>query len=241
VRTEKTSALQNQEGAEQVSYSDDGNATEEIRFNKDGSVLSRTVFDYDNRRQLSTITVNKADGSISLRRTYSHKGTPGLRQTEEFILDGGMRVISKVNHVYDSSGRPVELVSFDSNGKQQDRIVTNYDGSGKTSDVTYFFEDNRKWIQVRFVHNSKGSVTEMDEYGPDGSLASKHVFDGDIDRGSDFTMTQYDSKGSLIVRERYIHEFDSQGNWIKETKSKFNPQSGSWQTVEITERKITYY
>ena len=46
----------------QVSYAQDGNKTEEVKYEPNGSLLSKTVFSYDGTGKLIEVTTYKPDG-----------------------------------------------------------------------------------------------------------------------------------------------------------------------------------
>jgi hypothetical protein len=54
-------------------------------------------------------------------------------------------------------------------------------------------------------------------------------------------LATYDDQGKLIKKDSYVREYDSHGNWIKQTVSKWNPQTEMSEPVQVMYRMITYY
>jgi len=51
----------------------------------------------------------------------------------------------------------------------------------------------------------------------------------------------YTHDNILISRESQAREFDARGNWVKETRSRWNAEMDSFEPFEVRERVITYY
>lgn len=225
----------------QVTYNEKGNKTEETKYKPDGSLLNKSIFGYDTAGNRTAVTVYNADSSVYLKRVFSYSKTFGRIRIEESAFKSGTILLSRTTYAYDNKGRVTDFSTFDTNGKPEMRIVTTYHDNGNPAEVDYFQDYNSQTGKAVFAYDAQGNLMREDIYGADGSQSSKLVFSGDTKRGADITITEYDSKENLVSKERYIREFDSYGNWMKETKSKLNIQSGAWETVEVTQRKITYY
>lgn len=245
VRTERSLLLRagdkpsNQKGeTTQVSYARNGSKTEEITYSDNGMLLRKSTFVYDSSGKLTETMVFNADNSVYLKRTYKYLAE---RSTEECVYGEGTFLITKSIKTHDKKGRVIDLSTFDSNGKPQMRQVITYTIEGKPVEIDYFQDHNSQIGKTLFVYDSEGNLTQKTDYDAHGSISGRIVFSGDTKGGADLTMTEYDSKGSLVSKERYIREFDSHGNWTKETKSIMNSQTGELEPVEITQRQITYY
>lgn len=225
----------------QVIYAVDGKKSEEVTNNPDGSLANKSTFEYDNYGKRSVVTVYKADGSVYLKRIFRQTKTATGTTEEESAVGTGATPVAKAVHKYDIKGRATELIAFGPEGKPEMRIVTAYNDQGKPAEINFFQDSETKAAKVVFSYDGSGNVSEVNEYDADGSPGGRRVFSGDTARGSDITMTEYDSKGNLVSKERYIREFDSHGNWTKETKTIMNSQTRQWEPVEITQRRITYY
>lgn len=224
----------------ETTYNKKGNKTEEIKYGADNSVVSRSLFDYDMADNLIAVTKYNADGSIYLKKVRrSIEGIQG-RRIEESILANGTAFQAKTVYAYDSEGRETELASFDANGKLFMRLVTIYGAHGKPTE-TEFFDDKLRMGKIIFSYDAQGNPTGSAEYDSAGVRGRKYVFSGDLKKGSQIEMAEYDENDILVNKESYVREFDSLGNWTKETKSKLNLQSGKFEPVQVTHRIITYY
>jgi uncharacterized protein YxeA len=225
----------------QVAYNERGNKTEETKSRGDGSLVNKGIFDYDTAGNLVAVTVYNADGSPYLKRSYKYVDKARGRTTEEYVYKDGNTLLTKAITAYDDKGRAIELATFDANGKPGLRQVISYNAKGKQAEIEYFQESNSRTGKAVFIYDDQGNLIGENIFGADGSQSGRMVFSGDAERGADVTITEYDSTGSLVSKKNYAREFDPHGNWIKETKSELNPQTGRLEPVEISQRQIAYY
>jgi uncharacterized protein YxeA len=225
----------------QVTYNERGNKTEETKSRGDGSLVNKGIFDYDTAGNLVAVTVYNADGSLYLKRSYKYMDKARGRTTEEYVYKDGNTLLTKAIAAYDDKGRAIELATFDANGKPGLRQVISYNAKGKQAEIEYFQDSNSRTGKAVFIYDAQGNLIGENIYGADGSQSRRMVFRGDAERGTDVTITEYDSNGSLVSKKNYVREFDPHGNWIKETKSELNPQTGRLEPVEISQRQISYY
>ena len=61
------------------------------------------------------------------------------------------------------------------------------------------------------------------------------------ERGLITDVAIYTHDNILISREGQAREFDARGNWVKETRSRWNAEMDSFEPFEVRERVITYY
>jgi len=175
------------------------------------------------------------------RSTFRQINDSPMGAVEETIFGRDQLPSRKVLRAYDAAGRPVEVKDSGLDGKQEARILTSYDSRGKATEVSFFSEANVVSLRIIFIYDARGNTAETDYYSADGSPAGKMVFSGDTEKGSDVIMTEYDAKGNLTSKTHALNEFDSQGNWTRQTVRKWNTQSGVWDLTEVTLPTITYY
>ena len=246
IRTEKTfllgdKALDQKTEISEITYNEKGNKAEETKSKGDGSLVNRSVFDYDTGGSLTAVTVYSADGSVHLKKTYKYVNRAEGRTIEESVHKGGSTLLTKAVISHDDKGRVKDFSAFNADGKPTTRQVVIYNANGKQAEIDYFQDSSSQMGKTLFIYDTQGKLTERQDIGADGSQSGRTVFSGDIERGADFTITEYDSKGSSVSTEHFVREFDPHGNWTKETKSKLNMQSGRMEPVEVTHRQITYY
>jgi hypothetical protein len=224
----------------QVTYNERGNKIEETKYSADSSLVSKSVFDYDTAGNLTAVTVYNGEGAIYLRKIFSYTRRPGERRIEESVFKGGTTLQAKTIYTSDNKDRGTESASFDANGKLGMRLVTIYGTNGKPAEVEVFNNSSRTG-KVIFSYDAQGNQTGNAEYDAVGVRGNKYVFSGDLKRGSQTEVAEYDANDNLVNKESYVREFDSLGNWTKETKSKLNLQSGKFEPVQVTHRIISYY
>ncbi|HEX7720664.1 MAG TPA: hypothetical protein VF397_00805 [Pyrinomonadaceae bacterium] len=212
-----------------------------MKFQPSGSIDAKTTFYYNADGKLDEIITYKADGSISMKKTLKVFSDLRGERVEESAYEGGTILLNKSMTVKDKNGRPVELTTYKADGTQDIKQTVAYVSGNDPSEVDIFGERGELTAKIIFIYDSHGVLSEQKEYAGDGSLANNLVFSGDVIHGNEYSTSELDAKGTLVNKERHVREFDSHGNWIKETLSKRNLQSGSWEPTEVTNRTITYY
>jgi len=102
----------------------------------------------------------------------------------------------------------------------------------------------RGFLNYKYVntYDSKGNRTEWESYGAAGLLKYLYVYAYD-DKGNQIEETYYNGDGSLASKSVYAYEYDSDGNWVKQTESKEFSRFGKayFEPSRICIRTITYY
>lgn len=199
---------------EESSYDLDGFETEQLFYNPDKSLLSRTTY------------VRNARGVKSEAVLYDPKGT--MREKRIFKADERGNIIEWQNTRPDGSVHSKSSYSYDQRGNNTEWIIQN--SRGAVTD---------RWV---YGYDDRGRVVEESRYYADGTLEVKHVHTFD-DKGLRKESATYKADGTLVETQRYDYEFDSTGNWIKKTTSKLSAGSseGAFVPVSITFRIISYY
>jgi antitoxin component YwqK of YwqJK toxin-antitoxin module len=223
----------------EIFYAPSGNKTEELRVAPNGVVSTKTSYRYDADGALTEVVTYKNDGSISLRKSRSESEDSGALRVEENIYEAGVNLRHRTITLKDKSARPIELRVYAPNGDQESRQTIAYAGPNP-SEIAVFDGSNELTSRLRFLYRD-GVMTEQNEFAEDGSLVERTVFTGDTTRGTRYTASHYDATGALTEKEQYDREFDAKGNWIKQTRSQLNLMSGTWEVLEVTLRRITYY
>lgn len=249
-----------------TSYGPSGNMLEYSEFNFDGSLnhtikyqynsagmeqstslydannrlLSNRQFDSGSGREISGEDYYSADGSVSDKTswTYNGQGLPLSKQTvdvngaliESDSFDAAGNVIeeslykgdaleSKRVYSYDGKGNRIEEVHYGANGalinqpKDPARIVSGYDEANRVIDQTLFAADGTIEWKMSFAYDEHGNLIEQ--------------------RGF--------HSGKLALHRSYSYEYDSNGNWIKQTMSDLTAPVSCANPMQVIYRTITYY
>src|SRR5262249_15712502 len=93
-----------------------------------------------------------------------------------------------------------------------------------------------------YAYDPKGNRTQSLSYARDGSITTT-VYTYDT-KGNMTLRTTYAADGSLLDNLTYTYEFDSTGNWIKQTESICDPTAQSGELAcapsAVISRTLTY-
>ena len=225
----------------QVTYNVKGNKTEEAKYGVDGSLISRSIFTYDAAEQLIEVKVQNADDSISLKRAYKHIPSRDGKKVEEAVFKDGTTLLTKAVSVYDQKGRVIELATYDPSGIPSIKQIISYDASGQLIEIDYYQGNNSLMGKSVFLYDTHGTLKEKIDYSAAGPQSGRTVFSKEVKEEERVDVSEYDADSNLLKRETYVRKFDSHGNWIKETTSKWNSITNAFEPLAVTYRTIAYY
>ena len=191
----------------------DGYQTEASGYNGEGGLIHKIVYVYDDRKRLIEYFTYKPDGTL-LNRSFTTRPVPG---------------------------KVAEITTYNGDGSFVNRAVNTFDiaKQGEKIDSSVYNKDGSLAEKRILVADGKGRV-ERFEYKADGSLLARFVDTLDSQR---FLIegAEYRADGSIRRKETFTREFDTQGNWIKETKSEWDAKAGTLVPTGIRYQIITYY
>lgn len=125
-----------------MTFDKDGNTTEEIQYNQDGSIKRRETAKYAGKNKTEEVVDSRGDKDIEGNKTNYRKTTYKYNangdKTEETDYDAAGNVIKRTTYAYNKSGDKQFEVIYDGSGKLVKKIVYGYDGKGlRISKSTY--------------------------------------------------------------------------------------------------------
>lgn len=239
-----------------------GNNTEILHHEKNGPVSSRTVTVYNTaglktesttykgKDKLSAKTVYKLDekGRVAEVAKYDEKNAL-LSRTVSTYDEAGRCIqqqreekgepASTVNYKYDASGRLLEFAATSSSGDLLSKTVYAYAADVIRIERTVY-EDKKVAQKIIRINNRQNHKTEIGFYRADNTISWKWSFVYD-ERGL-VTGEEFASE-TLYSKYDYAYEIDAQGNWTKQTKSRWYRVAGKPTPipVEAFYRTITYF
>lgn len=252
-------------------YDMNGRQLEREVFKYDGSVHSKSIFVYDPGGVLLEVVKIDPHGSLVSRivhmrdlesggverRAYNSHGTlleKNLQTTEKISnhevtasYNAEGHLILRGVHLLDDQGRVIKISIFKGapskasaqppgEGVNEKRTVE----ESERITVPAVHRDEVAAGEIKYVYHETGNAEEELVYKDDGSLAVRRVTTFDEARNP-VEITDYDADGNLTDKQTYTREFDSRGNWTKQTKLKASPNTQLLEPVEVIHREIAYY
>lgn len=202
-----------------ISYDSKTNEEERISFTSDGSIASKTVTSYNGGGDVLEERISNLDGSRRARMSFTYDPQGRLVDSKHYWGDT-LISHSRTEHKVDSMGNRVKIVSRikSHDPDRQNAYVSTLDKQGNSIEIVHYNSDGsiKERIRNGYKYNEKGMMTERYSYNEDDSLAWK---------------------------DTYSYEFDSFGNWIKETAQHWVGKGGKLKAEppRIKKRTITYY
>src|SRR6266498_589411 len=216
-----------------VNYDTEGRQLEELSYDHGGVLIKKSLSIYDLTGLLQEILTYSADGSLICRQVYSHD--VGKRTVEELAYRASE--ITKTLYSLDENGRMVSQTVLNSVGHMSTKLVLQYDLQNRLSEASVCVSNSEDLAMVpggggMSIMLSNEMRHRLKGVGPcsDALLTSKTVFKWDHD-GHLMEVEVYTGEGVLIERNAYSREYDSYGNWIKQTQSKWRSESDRFEPV----------
>jgi len=206
-------------------------------YNREGNIIERKSISPTSGKVLETSLTtyqpgNLARETVSLRYlqndgTFSIKGFVSGKHMEiidrhgnitertDFRVDG--TVTYRTTYFYDDKGHKTESMTYMPDGSVRESVKYSYDNKGKMIEKILFRADNSMDGRLTVDYGTHGLITGSTLYDIDGTISGKST-------------TVYD-------------EYDSAGNWTKETSTSWIRINGTMSTLPayVCKRTITYY
>lgn len=122
-------------------------------------------------------------------------------------------------------------------------IKTTYDDKGYRTDTLFFtwHHDGQPNGKIVYIYDDKDRTLEYARYDNDDRIVSRMVFK--YNEKGHIAEVEYDDKEAFMRKMTFAYEYDSRGNWIKQTGTKWIEESGQLysQPSMAYYRKISYY
>lgn len=263
---------------EMVSFDASGNKIEEMKYSSDGALESRRVYSYDIKGNVIAETGYDAKGEIEWKNSYNYDGSGSKVEILSYSGDG--KLAARTSYTYDASGKLSEESYRDIKDTRLDQTIKyTYDDKGHLLSK----KSNRSWgprsVDVTYIYDKRGLLIE--EVDRDVITNTRHyIYDEKGRRVQEENgpfpreVIKLDDKGNPTARiigsgsarigspldseETYEYEYDSHGNWVKQTRTRvvvkevtqsatvgrvteFPRLQRSSELEDVIYRTITYY
>jgi len=192
---------------------------------------------YDEKGNRKEVTNYNLNGSLQDKRIYTRDGEGNLTETI-YKADGTMD--SKLIYTYDEKGRITGWSVYDAVGSLRRKAIGAYDAHGKPTESAIYNADGSLMNKTVHSYDAEGKQAGHAVYNAAGVLMQTYERNGTED-----IVVLYNEDGTFHYRsvsKSPTSEFDSHGNWIKQSTPRSITRAGkSEEVIAVFYRRITYY
>lgn len=222
---------------------------------------------YDAQGKLRDTAHYTAEGTLRWRWHYTY--TAQGRRMERLSTDAAQVPRWTIRYIYDPTGRLQEKTEVAADQSVTRRWHYTYDAQGRLIEEANYDDQNALLWKWRYAYNPQGQrveesnhtgngallwrrlyvydlhnrLTQESQYNAADTLMWKHAYAYDT-HGNRIDETLYKGNGILRGRSRYTYEaYDTYGNWLKRTESKWVEQAGQADFVptQVLYRTLRYH
>ena len=251
-----------------IALDKEGRKIEEIEVNVNDLTTTRSVYSYD-IEGLLTVKQQYHNERPTTKMLYSYDAAGRLIEETNQTLEG--MPLNRTSYAYDAEGNNIEVANYQPSGLLSARIISRYDDKGRLIEAIFcgghgsgiitrsgegvaIVAPANRILKVsgdpcrdgllisRLVvhyHEQQGE-TEVIRCTKDDLPLSRTITTGNTE-SEHIIISQYEANGSLQDKQEHHRTFDTHDNWIKDTKSVWDAESGKFEPSSITYRTITYY
>jgi RHS repeat protein len=202
----------------------------------------RAVSTYDAKgNELETALYHSPEsgGALAEKSIHAYDAEGNRRATVTYSGDG--LLLKKTTYAYDARGNLTEMISSDDAGLIEKTTYTD-DEKGRLTEEVVYYAHGPVTRRSAYAYDLQGNRIQSLSYARDGS-STKTACTYDT-KGNVTMRTTYATDGSLLDKLTYSYEFDSTGNWIKQTESICDPTAQSGESAcapsAVSSRTLTY-
>lgn len=234
-----------------ASYTDSGQITEEVKYDKGFDPVQKTVYAYDSKNILIGRSLLGHNGEIIDKFIYVHnagKVTDSIRldrygnqvekyswqydakgnRVREIVLHNADSSVINTSYEYNTAGKLIRLSKKHSSDKTLDFLLTyQYDAKGNMISEYKHFRDGKADYKKEYNYDSSGNKIAFILYTWEGKIAERLTYAYDKN-GNLAEENRYDSAGAL--NEQLVYKYDEKNNETE--RSRYLP-SGTLE-VQIT-------
>jgi hypothetical protein len=226
------------------SYDSRGNLTEHKSYGPNGLLVSTHVHVYGLRGEKKRLLIYREDGSLLWTRVHRYDPNGVLTGWIWMKYDKDDSVLETVTHTLHAMGWVTERIVCNAKGHIERKHLFTYNAAGDLIEDVRVDGDGSPLSRFRYTYGSSGNKTTSTylAYDDSGEVQFEHVclFDA---RGILISEAHRGAEGSPEEEFDYDYEFDSVGNWIKQTKliPLTGPGERRYSPLMVIYRTITYY
>jgi hypothetical protein len=195
-----------------ITFSEEGNKTEEISYDPKGSVSNKAVYAYDKQGKLK-----------------SYESSTGIREKN---------LINPQRNEYklDDRGNVIEQVNYQSNGTLGSRFLYKYDAKGNKIEEIFYAWNGSRMGKLLNTYDEAGHILTQTSYNEDDSVSWKHAITYDA-KGRKIEGVQYIAG---VLRYRVTFRYDDKDRIVEQETFEYNKVPNQWTSHAPEPGKIIY-
>jgi hypothetical protein len=178
-----------------------------------------------------------ADANLIEREEYDRQNVLTGKSFFETNTEGHL----VENHYYISRESNLVLGSKTFYGPDDTIRVVHFDTNGEPLKSASISSPAQTTETIR-TPTDTGYMDDERQYNDKGELTFRKVTNYDR-LGNDLDFSVYEPNGDMSIREEYVYEFDSEGNWTEQFVTRWVVGWGEYRLIPsmVTRRKIDYF
>jgi len=223
-----------------VEYNDDWTQATVRNYRPNGSTAHKTLHTYDAEGRWLEIAYYQGEDKLIHRSSFLYDGEGQLLEQVEYGPSGSVVGHTLASHRKDENKAKVtEGAVYDRRNTLRGSSMNKTEENGAKGESAFYNPDGSVADKSVVRRNEEGNW-ERSEFKADGTVSSRTVSISD-GKGWGSEVQEYNGEGVLIRKQTYKHEYDSSGNWTKESEWQWESKSGKSTLVSVRYRTITYY
>jgi hypothetical protein len=223
-----------------VEYNDDWTHAAIRQYRPNGSTAHKTLHTYDAEGRWLEVAYYEGESKMIHRSSFLYDGEGQLLEQVEYGRSGSVVGRILASHRKDENKAKVteDAVYDRRNSLRSSSMNKTEENTGKAESA--FYNADGSLANRSMVRRNEEGNWEHSEYKADGTASSRTVSISD-GKGWVSEVQEYNGEGVLIRKQTYKHEYDSYGNWTKESEWHWESEAGKSILVSVRYRTITYY
>ncbi len=216
--------------------------TETIRYDDASEVTSRTVYEYNQAKQLLTQTEYDAKNTIQGRivNQYNDKNL----MTKTIRYDGTGAILEYTTYNYDLNNNPIKQVSYNSDGTMKSQLLKVFDEENRVTKETTLQSDGSISYCYGYQYDGMGYISKSIIYNTENSnVIDKYTLFQRNDAGMVLESKIYNSADVLIEKTVYnnagflteLYQFTDAGVLTLEQKATYDEKQ------RLTQKSVTEF
>jgi hypothetical protein len=223
-----------------IEYNDDWTQAAVRNYRPDGSTAHKTLHTFDAEGRWLEIAYYEGEVKLIHRSSCLYDGEGQLLEQVEYGPSGSVVGRILASHRKDENKAEVtEDAVYDRRNSLRSSSMNKIEENGGKGESAFYNADGSVANRSVVMRNEEGN-SEHTEYKADGAVSSRTVSISD-GKGWASEVQEYNGEGVLIRKQTYKHEYDSYGNWTKESEWHWESETGKSTLASVRYRAIAYY